>query len=144
MNESLETSIPGVFAAGNVLHVHDLVDYVSEEAAAAGVHAARYILQGQSPAGKEIPIRCESGVRYTVPVSVRPQELEADAVVPLRFRVGNVYQNKRIVVYAGETQIFQRKARVLAPGEMETVNLKASVLQEHGDAPEILVKLEDA
>ena len=144
VNESLETSIPGVFAAGNVLHVHDLVDYVSEEAAAAGVHAARYILQGQSPAGKEIPIRCETDVRYTVPVSVRPQEREADAVVPLRFRVGNVYQNKRIVVYAGETQIFQRKARVLAPGEMETVNLKASVLQEHGDAPEILVKLEDA
>ncbi len=144
VNESLETSIPGVFAAGNVLHVHDLVDYVSEEAAAAGVHAARYILQGQSPAGREIPIRCEGGVRYTVPVSIRPQELEADAVVPLRFRVGNVYQNKRIVVYAGETQIFQRKARVLAPGEMETVNLKASVLQEHGDAPEILVKLEDA
>ena len=63
VNESLETSIPGVFAAGNVLHVHDLVDYVSEEAAAAGVHAARYILQGQSPAGREIPIRCESGVR---------------------------------------------------------------------------------
>ena len=71
VNESLETSIPGVFAAGNVLHVHDLVDYVSEEAGAAGAQAAAYLQNGEQDA-PAIPVHCENGVRYTVPATVRP------------------------------------------------------------------------
>ena len=144
VNESLETSIPGVFAAGNVLHVHDLVDYVSEEAAAAGRHAAEYILGGENAAAKALPVKCENGVRYTVPVAIRPDVLDPEGKVTLRFRVANVYQNKRIVVYAGDVPIFKRKRPVLAPGEMETVQLKVQSLLEHPEADHITVTLEEA
>ena len=144
VNESLETNIPGVFAAGNVLHVHDLVDFVSEEAAAAGRNAAAFILEGKQVEGKSLPIKGIDGVRYTVPVAIRPAALNPEGTVTIRFRVGNVYTNKRIVVYAGETKIFSRKRNVLAPGEMETVNLKCQALLDCPDATEITVKLEDA
>ena len=144
VNESLETSVPGVFAAGNVLHVHDLVDYVSEEAAAAGRHAAEYIREGKQIAGKTLPIKCQDGVRYTVPVAIRPEAIDPEGTVTIRFRVGGVYTNKRIIVLAGDKQIFSRKRNVLAPGEMETVNLKSKLLLECPEASEITVKLEDA
>jgi len=144
VNESLETNIPGVFAAGNVLHVHDLVDFVSEEAAAAGRNAAAFIQEGKKVEGKSLPIKGIDGVRYTVPVAIRPAALNPAGTVTIRFRVGNVYTNKRIVVYAGETKIFSRKRNVLAPGEMETVNLKCQALLDCPDANEITVKLEDA
>ena len=144
VNESLETNIPGVFAAGNVLHVHDLVDFVSEEAAAAGRNAAAFIQGAEQVEGKSLPIKGVDGVRYTVPVAIRPAALNPEGTVTIRFRVGNVYTNKRIVVYAGETKIFSRKRNVLAPGEMETVNLKCQALLDCPDANEITVKLEDA
>lgn len=144
VNESLETSIPGVFAAGNVLHVHDLVDYVSEEAAAAGRHAVQYIRDGEKEAGRVLPVRCQDGVRYTVPASIRPDALTPEDTVTLRFRVGGVYKNKRIVVMAGQQQIFSRKRPVLAPGEMETVQLKAQLILDAPEAGEITVRLEDA
>ena len=139
VNESLETNLPGVFAAGNVLHVHDLVDYVSEEAAAAGEHAAAYIAGGGAAAGRTLPVRCENGVRYTVPTTIRPDC--AGDTVTLRFRVGSVYKNKKIAVYRGTDCIYSRKRPVLAPGEMETVRLKAELLRGPGDA--VTVTLEE-
>ncbi len=142
VNESLETNIPGVFAAGNVLHVHDLVDYVSEEAGAAGRHAADYIRGGeQAQVAAVLPICCENGVRYTVPTTIRPDC--AGESVTLRFRVGNVYKNKKIAVYAGDTCIFSRRRPVLAPGEMETVQLKGELLRAHPEAAQITVTLEE-
>ncbi len=143
VNESLETSIPGVFAAGNVLHVHDLVDYVSEEAGAAGRHAAQYIAAGCTEAAwRTLPVSCQNGVRYTVPSAIRPDA--AGETITLRFRVGNVYKNKKIAVYAGDACIFSRKRPVLAPGEMETVQLKTALLKEHPEAAGITVTLEEA
>ena len=144
VNEQLETNVPGVFAAGNVLHVHDLVDFVSEEAGAAGRHAAAYIQGAAEVGGKELPIKTEGGVRYTVPVKIRPEALDPEGKVTIRFRVGAVYQNKRIVIYAGDKQIFTKKRNVLAPGEMETVNLKSKLLLDCPEADEITVTLEDA
>ena len=138
VNESLETSIPGVFAAGNVLHVHDLVDYVSEEAGAAGAQAAAYLQNGEQDA-PAIPVHCENGVRYTVPTTIRPDC--AGDTVTLRFRVGGVYKNKKIAVYRGTDCIYSRKRPVLAPGEMETVRLKAELLRGPGDA--VTVTLEE-
>lgn len=144
VNESLETSVPGVFAAGNVLHVHDLVDFVSEEAAAAGRNAAAFIREGTQVGGKVLPITGIDGVRYTVPVVIRPEALQPDTTTTIRFRVGGVYTNKRIVVLAGDKVIFKRKRNVLAPGEMETVNLKTNELLACPEADSITVKLEDA
>lgn len=145
VGEDLQTSIPGIFAAGNVLHVHDLVDFVSEEAAAAGLHAAAYIQGGcKNEAAREIKVVCEGGVRYSVPVRICPDHLAEDAMVTLRFRVANVYKNKKIVVYAGDEVIFSRKRPVLAPGEMETVLLKAKALKAHEDIDHITVTLEEA
>lgn len=145
VGEDLQTNIPGIFAAGNVLHVHDLVDFVSEEAAAAGRHAAAYIQGGcKNEQAKEIKVVCEGGVRYSVPVRICPDHLADDAMVTLRFRVANVYKNKKIVVYAGDEVIFSRKRPVLAPGEMETVLLKAAALKAHRDIDHITVTLEEA
>ena len=88
VNESLETNIEGVFACGNVLHVHDLVDFVSEEAAAAGKNAARYVKDGRcSGTGQEIELSAVDGVRYTVPCTIHPDRMEDTQIV--RFRVGN-------------------------------------------------------
>lgn len=144
VDESLQTSIPGVFAAGNVLHVHDLVDFVSQEASAAGTHAAAYVRNGCSQAGIALEIRGENGVRYTVPSYVHPQHLEADSKLTIRFRVDAVYKNKRIMAYAGSELIFNRKRPVMAPGEMESVVITASQLQKCTDAERIVVRLEDA
>ena len=140
VNESLETSIPGVFAAGNVLHVHDLVDYVSEEAGAAGRHAADYIAAGcKVEDHKALPVKCENGVRYTVPVAIRPDA--AGENVTLRFRVGNVYKDKKVAVYAGDTCIFSRKRPVLAPGEMEKIAIPRVLLDKaQGDVITVTVE----
>ena len=143
VNERLETSIPGVFAAGNVLHVHDLVDYVSEEAGAAGAHAAAYIQSaGREPQADALPVLCRNGVRYTVPSTVRPACV-GDKLT-LRFRVDNVYQNKKIAVYLGGACIFTRRRPVLAPGEMETLQLKGDLLRQDPAAGSITVTLEEA
>ena len=144
VNESLETSIPGVFAAGNVLHVHDLVDFVSEEAAAAGRSAAAYIREGKALRGRALPITCTDGVRYTVPAVIRPDALAPGSTIPIRFRVDGVYTGKRIAILAGDRILFRKKRPVLAPGEMETVHLSSDELLACPEADRITVKLEDA
>lgn len=145
VGEDLQTNVPGVFAAGNVLHVHDLVDFVSEEAAAAGRHAAAYIQGGcRCEAARALRVVCEGGVRYSVPVQICPEHLAEKDVVTLRFRVSNVFKNKKIVVYAGDEVVFSRRRPVLAPGEMETVLLKAGALKAHKEIDRITVTLEEA
>jgi len=148
VNDRLETSLPGVYACGNVLHVHDLVDYVSEEATLAGKNAAAYVRDGKM-AGEcleavpsEIPVAAKDGVRYTVPQKIDPERMEEKLVV--RFRVGDVYRGKAVCVYYG-TQCVQRlKKKVLAPGEMEQVILTKESLLKAGSIENITVCLEDA
>lgn len=143
VDERLQTNLPGVFAAGNVLHVHDLVDYVSEEAAAAGQHAAAYILGQTAPAEDEaLPVTAANGVRYTVPTTVHPARL--DGALTLRLRVGNVYRNKALAVYAGADCIWRRKRPVLAPGEMETIVIKGAALDKLPGCGGLTVTLEEA
>lgn len=143
VNERMETSIEGVFACGNVLHVHDLVDFVSEEAAAAGRNAARYV-SGQEPASSGHVIRMNpiEGVRYTVPCTIDPEKM--DDVQIVRFRVGNVYKNCYIGVYFDEEQVMRRKRPVVAPGEMEEVKLEKKKLLEYPDLKQITIKIEEA
>lgn len=122
VNESLETSVPGVFACGNVLHVHDLVDFVSQEAAVAGRRAAQYVLKDLPDTKQEIGIKTRGIVRYTVPGTIDPDRMAEEQVV--RFRVGEVMQNGWINVWLDDRRVVHKKRRVMAPGEMEQVILK--------------------
>ncbi len=116
VNESLETSIEGVFACGNVLHVHDLVDFVSEEAAAAGRNAAVYVKGERTAAeGKVVRMNPTDGVRYTVPASIRPDQMDDQLTV--RFRVGGVYKNCYVCVYFDDECVSRRKRRWWLPGD---------------------------
>lgn len=144
VNECLETSLDGVFACGNVLHVHDLVDFVSEEAAAAGKNAAAYVKNNGSlgEAGKEIPLIPTDGVRYTVPKQIHVNRM--DDILIVRFRVGAVYKNSCICVYFNEKCVSRRKKQIMAPGEMEEIKLKKKELEEFDGLEQITIKIEEA
>lgn len=145
VNESLETSVEGVFACGNVLHVHDLVDYVSEEAKRAGSHAAEYIHNWKEEAIKEtweLEVEPQNGIRYTVPQTIRPEHMEEK--LTLRFRVGAVYKDRYISVYCGSKRIFHKKKKKMAPGEMEQVTLQKLDLTAAPGLDKIIMKLEEA
>lgn len=142
VNESLETSVPGIFACGNVLHVHDLVDFVSEEAAAAGRRAAKFLSDSGARADKYINITATGGIRYTVPSLLSPENM--DETVTIRFRVADVYRNAVITAYCdtGE-ELVRRKRMIVAPGEMESITLKKSDLM-NSNTKEIRIALEVA
>lgn len=151
VNESLETSVDGVFACGNVLHVHDLVDYVSEEAHTAGKCAAAYIqrLAAYGGHGEAVPRKSQSdpiilsgdgGVRYTVPSLIYSEHMEERLTV--RFRVGNVYKNSAVCVYFDDQCVSRRKKAVMAPGEMENIVLKKADLTAHHGLKTITIRIE--
>ena len=139
VDDSFETVVPGVFACGNVLHVHDLVDYVSEEAAMAGYQAVKFIKgENKKDPLKNIKLITEGGVRYSVPAIINPENMEDRIVV--RFRVGGIYQNMYESVYVNDRRIMHKKRQILAPGEMESLEIKKSDLK---DAKSILITLEE-
>ncbi len=143
VNESLETNIEGVFACGNVLHVHDLVDFVSQEAAMAGKSAAAYVRgthrQGQENS-KPVSIKAQQGVRYTVPDTIRPAYMQDKLTV--RFRVGSVFKNCYVSVYFDQERVMQKKRPVLAPGEMESFTITRQQLQKYPDLGTITFRIE--
>ncbi|MEE1085890.1 MAG: FAD-dependent oxidoreductase [Schaedlerella sp.] len=142
VNESFETSIEGVYACGNVLHVHDLVDFVSEEAAMAGKNAVYYI-QGRTVSEfTKIEIVPADGVRYTVPQYIRMENMRESLTV--RYRVGAVYKNCCISIYFDDERVMRKKRPVLTPGEMEGIKLFKTKLQEYPDLKKITVRIEEA
>jgi pyruvate/2-oxoglutarate dehydrogenase complex dihydrolipoamide dehydrogenase (E3) component len=142
VNESLETNIPGVFACGNVLHVHDLVDYVSEEAAKAGSNAAKFVQNGgkDEAAGHVVEVKATEGARYTVPCTIDVNKMED--LLTVRFRVGAVFKESYVSVYFDDERVMHNKKRILAPGEMEQVILQKKKLLEKPDLKTITVKIE--
>ena len=123
-----QTSLKGVFACGNVLHVHDLVDYVSEEAALAGTSAAAH-LRGELTEGRTVTLKTDGKVRYTVPQTVTVTENTADVTV--YFRPSDIYRDVTVTVREGDSEgnILSKKKRIkVAPGEMETITVKAADL----------------
>ena len=120
VTQGRETSVSGIFACGNVLHVHDLVDYVSEEADMAGKNAALYI-NGELKNEIDIPIETDGKIRYTV-----PQRITEENDTKVFFRVSNVYENATIKVYNGDDVIYKAKKPKVAPGEMQCITLKAA------------------
>ena len=148
VNESLETSVPGVFAAGNVLHVHDLVDYVSEEAKLAGESAAAYVREygevqeaGEEENAVRIPVGFSGGIRYTVPSFVDPDRVRH--WIKFRFRVGDVMTNRRVVLAIDGETVLSRKRRDMAPGEMEELVLTKKVLDAHPDMKSLEIRIEE-
>ena len=137
VSDSLETSLPGVFACGNVLHVHDLVDYVSEEAALAGRNAAAYVQAGERAAANPVPLTAKDGVRYTVPQTLDTANMNDKVVV--RFRVGDVYKDRYVSVYFDGERVLHRKKNVLAPGEMEQVVLTRKQVEQYPELRQITV-----
>lgn len=139
VNEMRETSHSGVFACGNVLQVHDLVDFVTQESQIAGKGAAQFIHGIDSP--EYVECKGINGVRYTVPQHINKNQTED---VKIYFRVANVYKDKRIVVKCGDKELWNRKKIKLAPGEMENVIIKAEDLKSMNKGDEIIVSIEEA
>lgn len=142
VNESLETSVEGVFACGNVLHVHDLVDYVSKEAAQAGECAAAYIKNKEDDrSNKTLKVQASGGVRYTVPEIIRPKKVEKE--VTLRFRVREVKKNCYVSVYLDGERVIHKRRPVVSPGEMESITLTKEQLAAYPDCSQVVVCLEE-
>ena len=142
VDDALQTSVPGVFACGNVLHVHDLVDYVSQEAALAGKHAAEFAQGLRQAPSRALKVKAKGGIRYTVPQVIRPEAMD-DQIV-LRFRVGGVFEDRFINVFAGEKRLVHKRRPILVPGQMESVSLKKEDLLNCGDFDELVICLEEA
>lgn len=130
--ENMETGIPGVFACGNVVHVHDLVDFVSGESDLAGASAAAYVLKGEAADTVVLDLVPGNGVGYTVPQRVRPADV--DRSVNISFRVRQNYGPSQITVTCGGRQLARFKRQRMAPGEMEHIALP-KVLLEKADGP---------
>ena len=132
VDQDRQTATEGIFACGNVLHVHDLVDFVSEEAEVAGKSAAAYIL-GNTEKKIHIPLSTDGKVRYTV-----PQVITAEKDVTAYFRVADVYRNVTLKVLDGERVVAQKRKSRMAPGEMESITLKASAFADAKDLKFVL------
>ena len=130
--ENMETGIPGVFACGNVVHVHDLVDFVSGESDLAGASAAAYVLKGEAADAAALDLIPGNGLGYTVPQRVRPADV--DRSVNISFRVRQNYGPSQITVTCGGRQLARFKRQRMAPGEMEHIALP-KVLLEKADGP---------
>lgn len=123
VDENRQTTAEGIFACGNVLHVHDLVDFVSGEAEIAGKSAAAYLM-GNLESTRNISIKTDGKIRYTV-----PEKITGAQDVTMFFRVSNIYRNVNINVYSGENLLFSKKKQRVAPGEMESLLLKKELLE---------------
>lgn len=117
VDQDRQTSVEGIFACGNVLHVHDLVDFVSQEAEIAGKSAAEYI-KGAKDADISVNIKTDGKIRYTV-----PQKITKDKDITVYFRVSDVYKNVKICVYKNDQAVLSKKKLKVAPGEMESIRL---------------------
>ena len=139
VNEMRETDCEGIFACGNVLHVHDLVDYVTIEAQIAGEGAAKYILNQQELNVQYVHITAGNGVRYTVPQKVN---IRSKDDIKVYFRVGQIYKNAKVVLTCGGKVVSSKKKIKLAPGEMENVIITDEVLNSLSDTDQIVVEVE--
>ena len=138
--ENMETCTPGIFACGNVVHVHDLVDYVSAESERAGAAAAEFVLNPaqDSPA---LPLKNGEDVGYTVPMMVRTQRVEK--AVDVFFRVRRVFGKSVIEISDGEKVLLTMKRDHMAPGEMEHILLPRKILDQ-AEGKQIVITAKEA
>jgi len=139
VDESMQTSIDGIFACGNVVHVHDLVDFVSAESMLSGKGAAEYI-KGRNVNTLRIKVSTARGVRYAVPNYINPEKV--DTAVNFYMRVDNVYKNVYILLKQGEKIIDRIKRNIVSPGEMERFKVKRETFTDKGSG-EITFEIEE-
>ena len=154
VDQFMETSIPGIFACGNSVHVHDLVDFVTEESLLAGKSAAEYCKNPSYTAGNiTVPVLAGNRVRYAVPqhldlmtgtgpgpatkssASKQDSSSSADAI-RIMFRSTDVYRSVTATVYAGQQLLAQAKKRIVRPGEMQTIELKPAAIEQLRKSPQ--------
>jgi len=133
VDENRMTNVEGIFSAGNVLHVHDLVDNVSKEAEIAGEAAAKFALGKAEKQGEVVTVTAKDGVRYSLPQRIH----KGEGKVQIFFRTGDVFKNCRLIVESGTDVLVSKKCQVLAPGEMGSVIIDKSKI--NGD---VVVRLE--
>lgn len=138
VNESMETSIEGIFACGNVVHVHDLVDWVTEESKRAGKSAAKYVKGESTGRYKVINIKGINGVRYVIPQLLRVKNITES--INLMMRVDNIYKNIKFIVKGNGQKIKEIKRAHVAPGEIETIKITLNELT-YRDYNEISVEI---
>lgn len=130
VNEAMETSISGIFACGNVVHVHDLVDFVTAESRRAGRYAAQYVQGSLANTEEKVKTKAGAGVTYIVPQKIRPENL--DDKVSLFMRVNQTFSDVSLVVKAGDQVVKSFKKKHLAPGEMESIDIDKNMLEKMG------------
>lgn len=138
VNDQMMTNIDGVFSCGNVLHVHDLVDFVSAEASHAGECAVAY-LNGAKSSEEVIKVNAINGIRYVVPQLINKDNNYEP--LGLKMRVGNVFKNVEIRVSVDGEKLFSKKKQIVTPGEMETINLKSDLVEKLKQGKEVTVEL---
>lgn len=139
VNENLQTSVDGIFSCGNVLHVHDLVDFVSEESAKAGANAYKYV-QGQLAKEEEtLEVVNGFGVSGAVPQHISKK---LDEPITIMFRPRGVYKDAKVCIDVGDVQATEKKSRILTPGEMVTLKFTPEYLQKNANADKITVRVE--
>lgn len=139
VDESMQTSVEGIFACGNVVHVHDLVDFVTSESMLAGRGAANY-LKGNKESRNRIRVLYGKGIRYAVPSYVNPERVED--MVNFYMRVDNVYKSVYLVLKHGDKIIDRVKRNIVSPGEMERFKVKREKFLEI-DNGEITFEIEE-
>ena len=140
VDNNFQTDSDGIFACGNVLHVHDLVDYVSSEAEKAVENAALYALYDRKEEKKVIPISVFGLARYTVPEMIH-EDTKEDTTI--RFRVSNVKKDGKIVVRINGEEVISKNKRIMAPGEMETIIISKRILDKYDSIESMEVGTED-
>lgn len=137
--ENMETMRKGIFACGNVLHVHDLVDNVTEEGYRAGEAAAEYILNSENTGRKEVAVEALNGVRYTVPQYI---DINSDRDIRVHFRVDNVYKNSSITVNFDDQLVLKKKRKIMTPGGMEEITISQQILCKYPQVNKIRISIE--
>ena len=130
VNEHMQSSVPGIFACGNTVHVHDLVDFVTAESLRAGENAAKYVQGKITASGEKIILRPGNRVRYTVPQYIESRE--QDGNVSIMFRVTDVYKDVYVEVSSGNEVLKSIRKKVVRPGEMQVVELAQDQIKSAG------------
>jgi NADPH-dependent 2,4-dienoyl-CoA reductase/sulfur reductase-like enzyme len=140
VDEDRETNIEGIFACGNVLHVHDLVDNVTQESYIAGRAAAKYLM-GLRKKTDKIMVKPGNGVRYVVPQHINAEGLEGS--IELSFRVKDSYKDRYVAVYCNNERLIHQRRKIMAPGEMQTIKITSQLINSQKHCNEISVVIEE-